>query len=137
MSEISINADGTFVTTMLPCKKCGMVRFVRMYRDIISSGASQIYWFCSEHEGGITSPRQSLSHEWVRKQGIVIDKLPVRNNGSNLMVCCICGAIGAENHHWAPRHLFHDECEKWPQSPLCVPCHLRWHNVVTPRMKEK
>ena len=48
--------------------------------------------------------------------------------------CEVCGAKGAERHHWAPWALFGDEAERWPQSMLCVPCHLRWHQIVTPSL---
>lgn len=46
--------------------------------------------------------------------------------------CAVCGADGAENHHWAPFHIFGDEADKWPQSYLCPSCHKRWHDLVTP-----
>ncbi len=39
--------------------------------------------------------------------------------------CEVCGNDGAENHHWAPYHLFGSECERWPTSYLCVECHRR------------
>ena len=47
--------------------------------------------------------------------------------------CVVCGSNGAQLHHWAPRHLFQD-ADQWPMSPLCVPCHTRWHDIVTPHM---
>jgi hypothetical protein len=37
-------------------------------------------------------------------------------------------------HHWAPRHLFGDECDGWPLAFLCRPCHVEWHQRVTPDM---
>lgn len=52
-------------------------------------------------------------------------------------LCCEkCGMPGAEVHHWAPRHLFGDECEKWPVGYFCQPCHSKWHQIVTPNMSE-
>jgi hypothetical protein len=48
--------------------------------------------------------------------------------------CEVCGASGAENHHWAPYYLFGDESERWPTSYLCAHCHKRWHDIVTPQM---
>lgn len=49
--------------------------------------------------------------------------------------CVVCGSIdNIERHHWAPFHLFGAECDKWPTSPLCQPCHVRWHQIVTPNM---
>ena len=32
----------------------------------------------------------------------------------------------------APRKFFGDDCEAWPTSYLCRPCHETWHAVVTP-----
>ena len=40
-------------------------------------------------------------------------------------VCEVCGAVGAERHHWAPGYLFGPESDRWPTSLLCVPCHRR------------
>ena len=51
--------------------------------------------------------------------------------------CCVCGADGAEVHHWAPFHIFGDEADKWPVALLCVKCHLRWHKLVTPEMSSR
>lgn len=49
--------------------------------------------------------------------------------------CDACGEVtSVQEHHWAPRHLFGDECESWPKGWLCQPCHTRWHQVVTPNM---
>lgn len=49
--------------------------------------------------------------------------------------CVVCGSQGdSEEHHWAPRHLFGDECDKWPRAYLCRSCHVRWHQLVTPNM---
>jgi len=51
-------------------------------------------------------------------------------------ICEVCGAEGAENHHWAPYHLFGDEAGHWPQSFLCPSCHQKWHDIVTPNMSK-
>lgn len=48
--------------------------------------------------------------------------------------CARCGNRGAELHHWAPRALFGDECNNWPQDYLCSECHAAWHKVVTPQL---
>ena len=50
--------------------------------------------------------------------------------------CEKCGRIGAELHHWMPRHLAPDTCEKWPVGYLCQECHSTWHNTVTPGMSD-
>lgn len=49
--------------------------------------------------------------------------------------CAVCGSTEKiEKHHWAPQHLFGDESENWPTAYLCQPCHVRWHQIVTPNM---
>jgi hypothetical protein len=35
-----------------------------------------------------------------------------------------------ELHHWAPKALFGDEAEVWPQDFLCRSCHIRWHQTM-------
>lgn len=44
-------------------------------------------------------------------------------------VCCVkgCGRTDIELHHFAPRSIFPD-ADNWPVLPLCVACHLHWHN---------
>src|SRR5438132_776764 len=41
--------------------------------------------------------------------------------------CEVCGGLGAELHHWAPRAIFGAEAEEWPTAYLCVRDHNRWH----------
>lgn len=53
----------------------------------------------------------------------------VEDNRMSVPPCCVCGARGAELHHWAPRAKF-DDCEVWPTAWLCPRCHARWHNVM-------
>jgi hypothetical protein len=52
-------------------------------------------------------------------------------------VCEVCGKKGAQEHHWAPRHLFGNKAWDWPTGFLCAECHRRWHDVVTPNMSRK
>lgn len=41
-----------------------------------------------------------------------------------------CKNMGAENHHFAPEHLFGEDCEKYPQMNLCKPHHDEWHRLT-------
>ncbi|MBU2052495.1 hypothetical protein KKH13_04800 [Patescibacteria group bacterium] len=51
--------------------------------------------------------------------------------------CEVCGSVdNIEYHHCAPRHLFGDDADKWPISRLCRKCHIKWHQIVTPKMGE-
>lgn len=65
--------------------------------------------------------------------------LPVYADHRRDAYCERCGAHGdVEEHHWAPKHLFgFDEAEEWPTALLCLPCHRRWHQVVTPTMNQR
>ena len=137
MDKPEVIDSGRIVSASRFCQKCGKQQRVRLVRDIISSGTSQIYWSCTAHNGAINSPRINIAHEKVKSMGIIIDKLPVINNNSEYYICVVCGKVGAENHHWAPRYLFGDECDHWPQSYLCNTCHMHWHDLVTPNMRRK
>ena len=53
----------------------------------------------------------------------------VRDERGESPACERCGAIGVEEHHWAPRSLFDDAAE-WPTGWLCRPCHRRWHSTL-------
>ena len=47
--------------------------------------------------------------------------------------CQVCGDEGRlERHHLAPVSVFgDDEAERWPTVMVCVPCHRRWHSLMT------
>ena len=49
-------------------------------------------------------------------------------------VCEVCGEQGAQEHHWAPTHIFGDDADIWPKSFLCTRHHELWHKLVTPNM---
>ena len=52
--------------------------------------------------------------------------------------CERCGKVDyLDNHHWAPRHLFGDDCNNWPTAWLCPTCHREWHAKVTPEMHRR
>ena len=74
-----------------------------------------------------------------RQAGIDKSSLPLyRDNRSDAYRYTPCEVCGAEDytelHHWAPWHLFPHEAHRWPTSWLCRPCHVRWHQIVTPLM---
>lgn len=52
-------------------------------------------------------------------------------------VCVVCGSLGVELHHFAPRHLFGADADKWPTAYLCRTHHKQWHDIVTPNMCKK
>lgn len=72
----------------------------------------------------------------VRKSYIDPTGLPIVNDNRKDR-CEVCGALGVQVHHWAPRHLFGNQADVWPTSKLCVDHHAYWHSKVTPGMAEK
>ena len=128
--------DNLIIYKQKHCVKCDKNVSAKLVRLITANCISQVYWQCQDHMGGIDSPRKNIKHDVLARHDIDIDRLPIVENYSEKFVCVVCGKIGAENHHWAPRYLFGDECDSWPQSDLCRGCHQRWHDLVTPGMCE-
>lgn len=110
-----------------PCTKCGAHDW-RIGTATTASGSIVHPYFC----GGCGEKTQLYERKEKAKKagcGVRID-IEIRQP----RICDVCGASGAEMHHWAPRYLFGDDSEKWPKAMLCVPCHRKWHAMVTPRM---
>lgn len=76
-----------------------------------------------------------LPHQPIKDFGIDIETIPI-NRDDRREVCAVCGQLGAQEHHWAPWHLFGDEADKWPKSYLCQKHHTEWHRTVTPEMSK-
>jgi hypothetical protein len=56
----------------------------------------------------------------------------------NAAPCAVCGTVAQlETHHFAPRHIFGADANRWPTADLCGPCHRRWHDLVTPTMSRR
>lgn len=138
MNFHNISSYEKTVTANRYCVVCQSEQFVKLVRDITKSGVAQVYWFCNKHKDATNPKNRNIPHEKIKALSIIIDKLPVINNYSNgdYNVCVVCGSIGTEEHHWAPKYLFED-AEMWPKSELCQTCHNLWHNIVTPNMKNK
>ena len=132
--EITDRGDHVDVMAERNCNKCARPRNVRLVRNIAGNGTSQVYWYCTFHSG---AAGQFIQHEKIKEQGIDIDRLPIIENYSEYFQCAVCGKLGAELHHWAPKHLFGDDAEAYPQSYLCHHHHMRWHDLVTPDMNRR
>lgn len=87
-------------THPLICKQCGYKTCVYVPKNIVETHAISV---------GV-----QLSYETPK----------------DARTCDVCGEVGAEEHHWAPRYLFGDDCEKWPKGFLCQKCHSLWHKVM-------
>ena len=116
------------------CDKCGKPRPVRLVRNITANGISQVYWLCKFHNGAAGN---YIQHDKLKMFGVNVDRLPVIENYSSLFQCAVCGELGAELHHWAPRYIFDDLAEKYPQSYLCHKHHMIWHELMTPEMNRR
>jgi hypothetical protein len=114
-----------------PCSSCGFLRSWEVRRCVNQAGHETFVFVCSACS---TRTQHFVSKRAVAAAGIEPENIePTRPRHT----CQVCGAEGAENHHWAPSFIFGEEAERWPQSFLCVSCHTRWHNLVTPQMGSK
>lgn len=112
------------------CQKCGQVRHVKLVRNVAANGISQVYWYCIAHNG---PAGQYISHDKLKAGGIDIDDLPIIENYSNQAQCVVCGKLGAEYHHFAPKYLFGDAADSYPVAPLCHEHHMHWHQIIDPQ----
>ncbi len=101
-------------------------------RTIMASGEFHVSRRCKLCLKNVTA-----SGQWIPKKqlaGFVDDfeALPIfADYRSNNPPCYICGAIGTEEHHFAPKELFPETFEKWPKAYLCKLHHREWHNKIT------
>jgi hypothetical protein len=103
------------------------------------NGAEQFMWFCTRcgHVADSRRPfvKKSLVLDWVANGKIPsLQHIQIVNDYRNLAHCEVCGAAGAELHHWMPQAFSKvvDDISKWPVGYLCKSCHDRWHEAVTP-----
>ena len=105
----------------------------RIVKQISASGAEQVFVQCLTCGQNVT--REKTHRGAFLKKPSNSDNLPIvadyRERGG---ICEVCGAVGTETHHWAPRYLFDDDADKWPTAQLCPRCHAHWHRMVTPNM---
>jgi hypothetical protein len=118
------------------CVNCKVLVDVTLVRNITSAGVSNVWWQCEVCHKNAGGSAAWLPHEPIIKFGVDIDTLPVVKDG-RVETCILCGALGAEYHHWMPRHLAGDEADLWPGAMLCHSHHEHWHRIVTPNMCEK
>lgn len=92
-------------------------------RIIVRNGDSHLYDRCELCEARLTP---NLPHGEYD-----LGRVPVIADYSmQAPPCRVCGKRGVELHHWAPKALFGDEAEVWPQDFLCRACHTRWHQTI-------
>lgn len=62
-----------------------------------------------------------------------IDAMPIESNYTNPeAVCCVegCTANDVEWHHFAPKHLFGMNSDRWPAAWVCRKHHSEWHQLT-------
>lgn len=113
------------------CSRCG--EQCEPGRLVTVNNRTQLVWWCYDcerREGG-----QCIPHRKIANLGDVPEVVNNHDPAATGGVCEACYREAAELqlHHWAPRHLFGDErADYWPTAMLCLPCHQRWHDLVTP-----
>ena len=116
------------------CARCGSVA-VRRVKNIAANGAEMIWDQCRS-----CGKNAASSGLWIPRAeaGEAGGDLPiVTDYSANGEPCAVCGSRATELHHWAPRHLFGDDCWHWPTAPLCKRHHREWHDRVTPGMAQR
>lgn len=123
--------EGGFVALIeqpkVECPKCGWYSAWELVKCKNQGGIYQYFFMC---DCGYRQ-KQYFSYKKIKAAGLDPREVPSPYPKTK---CEVCGADGAQRHHWAPYALFGGESEKWPQSYLCQPCHTRWHQIVTPNI---
>lgn len=116
--------------SILFCEHCRQDRQVYYGIVIVSSGAKAVRARCLSC--GNPPTRNDPSYA---QKNFKIDELPIisTDNFDKSYPCVVCGKLGTEWHHFAPRHLF-DNADDWPAASLCLEHHHEWHNKLTPKM---
>lgn len=128
------------ISKTLSCRFCRTETTFFIRRKEAANGDFHIAWMCG-HCTRWLYPVKWINHQIVSETiekktsgALSIYDIPFAPGTENSHSCFVCGSPYVENHHFAPRYLFDDECERWPQAFLCKKCHARWHRKVTPNM---
>lgn len=118
------------------CRKCSQTKNVKLRRQYASNGATQVFWYCTNCQVKAESKFVSKAQAIViaSRYGRSLTDIPLLDDYRNRFVCEVCGAEGAEYHHWLPQcfaELVEDH-SAWPTAYLCKSCHDIWHETVTP-----
>lgn len=120
------------------CIHCKAKRQARLVRTISSSGVSMVFWECETCQKNAIAPGYFIPHEKITSCGILIETIPVtRDYRTQVDKCAVCGELGTEYHHWAPRYVFGEDADLWPGAYLCRRHHMEWHNRITPEMSRR
>lgn len=114
----------------MKCQKCNSENMgIMTYHT--AAGSIVYPWVC------MNCNKRTTSYVAIRDFSIYAEFLTdIVYHSEHKKTCDVCGTLGAELHHYAPQYLF-DDADKWPKGYLCVPCHTKWHKLVTPNMCQK
>lgn len=123
------------------CKTCGSDE-ISVGITNITSGATVFPYYCKKcGEVFQQYVKKAKAHEYARQNGplqyVQTRTAKYMEKKQKQIQCEVCKTPEGELHHWAPAHIFAEECERWPTSYLCRACHHRWHRLVTPNMSHK
>ena len=117
---MKVNYTPKHASRMRPvCPKCGSQDY-GIAKFIAPSGQVKYPWYC--RGCGRRTTLYEPAHPHLVFEVVMDD--------SEENACEVCGKLGAEVHHWMPRYLAGDDCEKWPIGYLCQSCHAHWHQVI-------
>lgn len=127
------------MTSTRLCRKCRANTLHNLTRQLFPNDTEQVGWRCSACHGW-SLPTDSaciwIDKEKLAEHGVDPETLPTLLPELKSR-CAVCGARGAELHHWAPRGLFGEDADKWPTDFLCRPCHMKWHALMTPQLMRR
>ena len=108
-----------------PCPICGAKNW-KVGKLVDSGGGIRYPWYC----GGCGARSQVFA-----KKAVALAELAPLLADLRTHRCEVCGALGAQLHHWAPQAVFGAEAEDWPKGYLCQMHHSRWHALMSKAVK--
>lgn len=121
------------------CAECGRPTHYLAHAKTMS-GSTVFPYVCTNCGNVSAQYEKRATAESIWSSGYDVPEVETKTRAryrDEMPSCVVCGAIETELHHFAPRHLFGDECESWPAADLCRSCHKRWHDLVTPDMAKR
>jgi len=118
------------VIERLWCPSCGEIVDVRLVRKVGQNGTSFPYWQCQNGHNIRWQGKDWLPRSYIDKLALTYDDLPVETDYRSIP-CAVCGELGTELHHTAPRAIFGEDAEYYPQVYLCKSHHDYWHATIT------
>jgi hypothetical protein len=80
---------------------------VILVKNITASGVYQVFWRCTECHQNARGGGIYIKHDKLKEANVILEDIPVYRDYRSLEnACAVCGELGAEYHHWAPRYLF-------------------------------